>query len=106
MFFLIFVSNFFYLILDSIPFFPPFFLFFSSFSFSFFSFFFSFLDTKYNPTSTPPEPVENLRGTSLPSARIFYTTKLRTTSESKKKLMIPSYHTQTYPFSSHLTKAT
>ena len=56
MFFLIFVSNFFYLILDSIPFFPPFFLFFSFFSFSFFSFFFSFLDTKYNPTSTPPEP--------------------------------------------------
>ena len=56
MFFPIFVSSFFYLILDSIPFFPPFFLFFSFFSFSFFSFFFSFLDTKYNPTSTPPEP--------------------------------------------------
>ena len=48
---------FFNLILDSIPFFPPFFLFFSSFSFSFFSFFFSFLDTKYNPTGTPPEPI-------------------------------------------------
>ena len=57
MFFLIFVSSFFYLILDSIPFFPPFFLFFSFFSFSFFSFFFSFLDTEYNPTSTPPEPL-------------------------------------------------
>ena len=56
MFFPIFVSSFFYLILDSIPFFPPFFLFFSFFSFSFFSFFFSFLDTEYNPTSTPPEP--------------------------------------------------
>ena len=54
----IFVSSFFYLILDSIPFFPPFFLFFSFFSFSFFSFFFSFLDTEYNPTSTPPEPGE------------------------------------------------
>ena len=57
MFFPIFVSSFFYLILDSIPFFPPFFLFFSFFSFSFFSFFFSFLDTNYNPTSIPPEPV-------------------------------------------------
>ena len=56
MFFLIFVSSFFYLILDSIPFFPPFFLFFSFFSFSFFSFFFSFLDTEYNPTGTTPEP--------------------------------------------------
>ena len=49
MFFLIFVSSFFYLILDSIPFFPPFFLFFSFFSFSFFFFFFSFLTLKYNP---------------------------------------------------------
>ena len=57
MFFPIFVSSFFYLILDSIPFFPPFFLFFSFFYFSFFYFFFSFLDTEYNPTSTPPEPL-------------------------------------------------
>ena len=60
MFFPIFVSSFFYLILDSIPFFPPFFLFFSFFSFSFFSFFFSFLDTEYNPTSTPPEPTREV----------------------------------------------